>query len=112
MENTQVNVLGTEYTVKIKKNLHNKKQISGVCLFALKEIHIQEYRNKHGMSESEGLIIMNTTLMHELVHAFLYESGLDSSTTNAWARNEEIVDFFALQIPKITKAHTEVSKNI
>ena len=44
-------------------------------------------------------------LRHEIVHAFLYESGLDVSSE--WARNEEIVDWIALQTPKLQKAFEE-----
>jgi hypothetical protein len=37
-------------------------------------------------------------LRHELIHAFLYESGLDQCS---WADNEEMIDFFAISLPKI-----------
>lgn len=42
-------------------------------------------------------------LRHEIIHAFLYESGLDacSGTAANWANNEEMVDWFAIQSPKI-----------
>lgn len=48
-------------------------------------------------------------LRHEIVHAFLYESGLDGSTwkTHGWAVNEEMVDWIAIQFPKILKAFQE-----
>ena len=53
---------------------------------------------------------MKTTLRHEIVHAFLGESGLsaNSNETDAWARNEEMVDWIAIQGPKIWKAWKEV----
>lgn len=49
------------------------------------------------------------TLRHEIIHAFLYESGLDwsASTTESWATNEEMVDWFAIQAPKIFKVFRE-----
>ncbi len=52
---------------------------------------------------------MKATLRHEIVHAFLGESGLsaNSNESDAWARNEEMVDWFALQGPKIYKAWQE-----
>lgn len=42
-------------------------------------------------------------LRHEILHAFLYESGLDACSGPAenWASNEEMVDWFAIQSPKI-----------
>lgn len=36
---------------------------------------------------------------HELIHAFLYECGLNDSSD--WARNEELIDWLAIQFPKI-----------
>jgi len=38
---------------------------------------------------------------HELVHAFFYESGMDTET--GFARDEILVDFLAMQIPKLSK---------
>lgn len=47
---------------------------------------------------------------HEIVHAFLDESGLGANAmpaTSSWAENEEMVDWFAIQGPKIYKAWEE-----
>ena len=40
-------------------------------------------------------------LRHEIIHAFLYESGLDinSHDIDQWARDEEMVDWMAIQFP-------------
>ena len=40
---------------------------------------------------------------HEIIHAYLFESGLYecSSAIDDWATNEEMVDWFAFQAPKI-----------
>lgn len=43
--------------------------------------------------------------INEIVHAFLLESGLDENSE--WARNEELVDWIAIQGPKIWKAWQE-----
>ena len=51
------------------------------------------------------------TLRHELLHAYLAESGLAAnalSSYTAWAENEEMVDWFAIQSPKIFKTFKEV----
>lgn len=49
------------------------------------------------------------TLRHEIIHAFLAESGLwgSSEPAKAWAMNEEMIDWIALQFPKILKAFKE-----
>lgn len=48
---------------------------------------------------------------HEIIHAFMCESGLDcnSNSTEAWAKNEEMIDFWAIQGPKIYKAWQEAN---
>ena len=45
-------------------------------------------------------------LRHEIIHAYLGESGLRSSSE--WAENEEMVDWFAIQFPKILKTFSEL----
>jgi hypothetical protein len=50
------------------------------------------------------------TLRHEITHAFLNESGLMDSALVAdcsWAKNEEMVDWIAMQFPKLLKAMQE-----
>ena len=42
---------------------------------------------------------------HEIVHAFLTESGL--AENSFWAQNEELVDWIAIQGPKLIKAWQE-----
>jgi hypothetical protein len=48
-------------------------------------------------------------LRHEIIHALLYESGLDACSGSAenWANNEEMVDWFAIQSPKIFRVFQE-----
>lgn len=45
-------------------------------------------------------------MRHEIVHAFLYESGLSVNGNNveAWPINEEMVDWMAIQGPKLYDA--------
>lgn len=46
------------------------------------------------------------TLRHEVIHAFLFESGLSASSLvyeGAWATNEGMVDYFAVMWCKINK---------
>lgn len=44
-------------------------------------------------------------IRHELVHAFIEESGL--AECNDWARSEELVDWIAKQFPKMMKCFIE-----
>ena len=50
---------------------------------------------------------MGVSIRHEVVHAFLEESGLSDCSLRpemAWARNEEMVDWIAIQFPKMLEA--------
>lgn len=63
-------------------------------------------------SESESHIRsrMKKILRHEIVHAFLNQSGLSENAgiyKSAWSINEEMVDWFAIQGTKIYKAWKE-----
>ncbi len=50
------------------------------------------------------------TVRHEIIHAFLYESGLwgSSKSTDNWAMDEEMVDWIAIQMPKIVAVCKEL----
>jgi hypothetical protein len=55
-------------------------------------------------------IAQKQTLRHEIVHAFFNESGLSDSSAspaNGWAKFEEMVDWIAIQGPKIYAAWHE-----
>lgn len=45
-------------------------------------------------------------MRHEIIHAFLYESGLwvNSGNVENWGCSEEITDWIAIQFPKMLKA--------
>lgn len=112
----KVNILGTEYTVSVKKysedEYFEKNDIGGYCDSFLKEIVLCDMATYPGWeNEPEESVEAQKreTMRHEIVHAFLSESGLScsSSPADAWARNEEMVDWIAIQGPKICKAWME-----
>lgn len=112
-----LNVLGTEYNVIEKKynedGAFSDKNIDGYCDGMRKIIVICDMTTYKGWEKEDKLtakIAEKMTLRHEIVHAFLQESGLDSNSLTcdgAWARNEELVDWIALQGIKIYKAWQE-----
>ena len=112
-----INVLGVEYMIISKRfeedEYFKRGECNGYCSGCLKEIVLCEMSTYPGW-EHETKEVQNIqtkeTLRHEIIHAFFNESGLacSSSSTDAWARNEEMVDWFALQGPKIYKAWMEV----
>ena len=103
----RVNILGTEYkiiesTVEADKNL---KDYDGYCDTSSKICVVDKMdKTEPGLKQNMPKY-KNSVKRHELIHAFLYESGLD---TCSWAQNEEMVDWLAIQSPKIFKTFTEL----
>nr|DAW87652.1 MAG TPA: peptidase [Bacteriophage sp.] len=100
----KANVLGTEYTISFSKPYldENLKGLDGYVDYSSKKIVI---RNPGEIDQIDDKVShMKVTARHELIHAFLYESGLSSSSLPCefgWADNEEMVDWLAIQLPKV-----------
>lgn len=112
MENRKINILGTEYRIEFRKEDEDTilKDCNGYCDVTVKLIVILAEPNKECDYEDFSFI-QKKTLRHEIVHAFLTESGLFNNTYNVdagWAKNEEMVDWFAIQSPKIFKVYSEL----
>lgn len=113
----KLSILGTEYTVTVKKydeeEVFTRRSIDGYHDGFTKQIvccDMSTYRGwEHEMPETI-MAAQKQILRHEIVHAFFHESGLADSSLGfdgAWGKNEEMVDWFALQGPKIYKAWQE-----
>lgn len=76
--------------------------------FSVKEILIFNYKQS-AESVKDLVAYQKKVLRHEIVHAFLYESGLwqNAYGSKCWAKNEEMIDWMAIQIPKIQRAYKE-----
>ena len=109
-----VSILGTDYKIIIKKQDEDRdfreKLYLGYCDKLKKEIAICDLSSVKPWDAEPQVRRdkrMKETLRHEIVHAFLEESGLGTSSIpfeEAWAENEEMVDWIALQGEKIYRA--------
>lgn len=109
-----VNVLDTEYRIRVKKYTEDKafarRSIDGYCDSYTKQIVVCDMSTYKGWEHEPPATVravQKEILRHEIVHAFLTESGLaDSSAVydTGWAKNEEMVDWIAKQGPKIYRA--------
>lgn len=114
-----VNILGTEYTVETRKISEDpvleKNRFSGYCAEETKLIVVADMREGNylpDMNEEEQEIYRKKVLRHEITHAFLNESGLSDNTTKpneGWAKCEEVVDWIAIQFPKMLQAFKTVN---
>ena len=104
-----VKILGTTYKVRLCVPYDKDPSLKGkfgYTSFSDKLIVVADIGtipNWEDASDNEILDTFCTTIRHEIIHAYLMESGLNSSSNSVdcWARNEEMVDWFAIQFPKI-----------
>ena len=111
-----LNILGTKYVLRFVPNEDNYHLLSGANGYmdpTVKEIVIRtDFSSDEDIQNAEFLIKKN--IRHEVIHAFLYESGLDcdSNKSSSWAINEEMVDWFSIQFPKIIEVLNSISPKV
>lgn len=105
MNNITVDILGTTYTIILDApDVDLPENCDGCMDQSVKVIKIAKFE-----SDRNSLYDLDSytrkVLRHEIIHAFLYESGLWSNSGNIknWATSEEITDWIAIQFPKILK---------
>lgn len=105
-----VDILGAEYSIHKQSSKENTKLEgnNGLCEQYSKEIILNTFEEE----KQDVMCVENVeelekkVLRHEIIHAYLGESGLRSSSE--WAENEEMIDWFAIQLPKILKTFSEL----
>jgi hypothetical protein len=112
MKKYKVDVLGSTYFVEIVPytkypvlfgkalgwcDFHAKK----IVVLDMATVEIEDELNTQSPDKAT-----NRIFRHELVHAFFYESGLDEQSD--FARDEILVDFLAMQIPKMVRIFSKL----
>lgn len=106
----KVKILGTEYEIVMnaeEKDYPILKDADGYADFTIKKIVIKKLV-QDGESYEDLELWQRKTLRHEIVHTFLYESGLWQNSFKDWARNEEMTDWIALQFTKVLEVFIQV----
>lgn len=107
--NKKVNILNTEYTINFTTAEKDERlsDLAGYCDYTVKKIVIDCDSKESDLQDFD--VEMKRCIRHEIVHAFLFESGLayNSNCDYPWAVNEEMVDWIAFQGEKIYKAWQE-----
>lgn len=114
----KINVLGTIYTVERKAYTECEEFENfgwgAFCNEITKRIvigKINTFPNMQNESKEVCERMEKGSLRHEIIHAFFNESGLSASSIKcdcAWAKNEEMVDWIAIQSPKIFKLFNDL----
>ena len=94
-----IDVLGTKYTVYYKP----LTDLDGYCDKTTKEIAITTNDDNSNLGNFERY--QKKVLRHEIIHAFMFESGLaENWEHNRYGHEETVIDWFAIQGLKIYKA--------
>ena len=107
-----VYILGTQYNIKLISESDDPmlKTLGG---YTDKTVHkiVVKLIEKQSDSVQNLADYAKTIMRHELIHAFLFESGLDACANgvDCWAQNEEMIDWFAYQSPKILKLFQQLN---
>lgn len=105
-----VNILGTQYSILIieKEDYRYDREADGWCDPSVKELLVFNYKQS-AESVKDLVSYQKRVIRHEIVHAFFYESGLwqNAYSSKCWAKNEEMIDWIAIQSPKLQKAYEE-----
>lgn len=109
----EISILGVSYALHYATREQDEMLRVGGCDgytdTSTKIIVVRDYTDNE-RQEPEALLDLDAykrkCMRHEIVHAFLYESGLSASGNNveAWPINEEMVDWMAIQGPKLYDA--------
>lgn len=107
----KVGVLGVEYSVYGHASRQDDPYLEycdGYFDKTAKRVVVAGQDEENELADFETY--RKTNLRHELIHAFLYESGLDGNSCWENGENEhpeQTVEWLAIQFPKILKAFKE-----
>jgi len=109
-EDRVVHILGEEYRILFKEDKDDMKitTADGYVDFSTKRITVGVF--EYSTDSVRDLETYTRKVMrHEIVHAFLRESGIwnNSHSTKSWATDEELTDWIAIQSPKLHMAFKE-----
>ena len=113
MQDCKVNILGTEYSIKFgnENDYPSLNGIDGYCYSSTKEIIVDDMKKMEGEIRAKGNLpeYQQNCVRHEIIHAFMEESGLSGNFEHKPIGIEETtVDWFAIQSPKIFKVFQEL----
>ena len=111
-----IGILGTPYSIHMQTESENPKLKTayGLCETYAKKIILLDDEPSDNVTDDNFMYYENyvefktKSLRHEIVHAFLAESGLRNNSE--WAENEEMVDWIAIQIEKMYPVMQQAEK--
>lgn len=103
---TDLNILGVKWKLILTTPTNDDRleNAAGITDDTIKEMVVDNTKNYSPENGTKKHIesYIKKVMRHEIIHAFLCESGLAENSD--WATNEELVDWIAIQAPKLIKA--------
>lgn len=102
-----VNILGAEWTIEYRNAEGGPNLAGGYADPSINLIVISNRSNRDDVADFAE--IQKRYLRHEIIHAFLYESGLGANYEHqSYGHEETMVDWIAIQFPKMMEVFKEV----
>lgn len=104
----KINILGSEWTIEYR-NADTDPLLEENGGYADPSVNLIVVSNKRkGDDVLDFEEIQKRYLRHEIIHAFLFESGMGSNLEHQqYGHGETMVDWIAIQFPKLQKAFDE-----
>ena len=101
IRNQNVSILGAMWRISVKDDIADSylRKCDGYCDWTTKQIVIAAKSPECTIDYFDRY--QRKVLRHEVIHAFLFESGLHEDFTHNVGHDETFVDWFAAQFPKI-----------
>ena len=110
--NTAVDILGTHYHVRSVSETEDKRirNKNGFTDWTSKEICIEKIWDGD-LSVMDNLV--KKVIRHELIHAFMFESGFgDCFEHGEYGQEETVIDWFSFQFEKIANAIEKIYETV
>ncbi|MEG0323421.1 MAG: hypothetical protein RR547_05865 [Raoultibacter sp.] len=110
----KISILGTTYTIHEIESADDVTfesfDVDGYTDCSTHEIILRKKDKREPFDYANTEFERKKILRHEIIHAFFFESGLgfNSHSADAFAVDEELIDWIAAQFPKMVKAFAEV----
>ena len=104
----RIDILGSEWHLETSNFIDDEKlkEYSGYTDDTVRKIVIDSGEGRGNCENYEQY--RKQTIRHEIIHAYLYESGLGDCWEHKVGQDETTVDWIAYQFPKLLKTFQEV----
>lgn len=108
MHYSSIKILGTRYKLQVNDKEHDflLRDRYAYCDPSSKKIVICNLEKEDDIEQENVNEFKNKLLRHEIIHAFLVESGLNDACD--W-HCEEMVDWLAMQFPKLSSLFDQLN---